>query len=476
MSLSLLSNELLSEIITYLDTALTSISLCSRQLHFITEPILYSNIHLNHPKSYTRFLRTIIAKPYLVGYVRHFRTKGHPYGWDYDLSFLTAEDQKWIRSQMSIAMHGKAACGKWFKMMFFKPNVNWTEVPMYWDAITAFLLTIFAPTIQTIRMDSYGSSFNHHPYIEYNYINMILNASNPAGSFQFQKLKEVTIKPSKVELIIPYLQIPSVTKFQASNLTLKHDLPKLAFNTTDLTLTGCRLLSRELMSLLSCFGSLRRLMYQDDGSGIFALVASHLRRGLGNSKGTLEELVLLQEEGENDRWSGDEGFLSSDGSGFATGSGSGSGSEPVEHRVLGSLQTFQKLKKLHVESKFLLPTKSWRNSSKAPYIYSNQDCLALADSFPPSLEHLTINISPSIYSELSELIATGIAMSCTPKLKSFRMSFRHSFAWNVKPMQVLVCRLENLREMMGEKGVEVTWNCMCEPLTPFGCYRDLIDL
>lgn len=76
MSLSVLSNEIISEIINCLDGSLTSISLCSRQLHSITEPILYSNIHLNYPKSYTNFIRTVIAKPYLVKHVRHFRTKG----------------------------------------------------------------------------------------------------------------------------------------------------------------------------------------------------------------------------------------------------------------------------------------------------------------------------------------------------------------------------------------------------------------
>ncbi|KAG4439277.1 hypothetical protein IFR05_005262 [Cadophora sp. M221] len=354
MSLAVLSNEILAEIINCLDGSLTGITLCSRQLHSIAEPILYSNIHLNCPKSYTNFIRTIVAKPYLVGYVRHFRTEvrvelillllfvvGHPYGWDYDLSFLSAKDRKWVRSQLPNSVHGKATCEKWFKKMFFKPNVNWVEVPMYWDAITAFLLTLFSPTLQTIQMDSYGPSSNHHPYNEYTYTEMVLEASTPTGGGPFHRLKEVTILPSgilPVHLIIPFLQVPSVTKFKASELKLIREPFKPALHTTDLTLTGCRLLGNQLMSFLLCFRSLKRLTYHHAAPRLSMLVASHLRRGLANSKGTLGELILIQEL--DDEWPGDDSASNSDESGFA---GSGS-SVASKQYVLGSLQTFEKLK------------------------------------------------------------------------------------------------------------------------------------
>lgn len=75
--LELLSSEIISEIIRYLSgRSITSISLCSRRLHDITEPILYSNIHLNRPHSYPSFIRTIVASPHLIGCVKHFRTSG----------------------------------------------------------------------------------------------------------------------------------------------------------------------------------------------------------------------------------------------------------------------------------------------------------------------------------------------------------------------------------------------------------------
>ncbi|KAL5319692.1 hypothetical protein ACEPPN_012748 [Leptodophora sp. 'Broadleaf-Isolate-01'] len=362
--------------------------------------------------------------------------------------------------------------------MFFTPNVNWVEVPMYWDAITAFLLTLFSPTLQTIWMDSYGWNLHHHPYIEYTYMDMVLKASKPNGGGPFHRLKEVTIMPSTrlpVHLIIPYLQVPSVTKFKASELRLTREPLKPALHTTDLTLTGCCLVGNELMSFLLCFRSLRRLTYHHAAPRLSMLVASHLKRGLANLKATLEELILIQEPGDNDRWSGDENSSNSDESGMTSGGGGG-GSEPFKHYVLGSLQPFEKLKTLHIESTFLLPIDSQRRPPETPYIYTDEDCLALAESFPPSLQHLTLNISPSMYSDLSEVLSKGMVMSHTPSLRTFHLSFRHSFTLKMKRLKTLVGQLEKLRETLGEKGIGVTWNCMCGPPTPFRCYDDMRKL
>ena len=76
MSLLNLSNELLLEIISYLEGACTSISRCSRHLHEVTEPVLYGSVSLSRPISYTRFFRTIVRRPCLVGYAQHFRLTG----------------------------------------------------------------------------------------------------------------------------------------------------------------------------------------------------------------------------------------------------------------------------------------------------------------------------------------------------------------------------------------------------------------
>lgn len=97
------------------------------------------------------------------------------------------------------------------------------------------------------------------------------------------------------------------------------------------------------MSFLLCFRSLRRLTYHHAAPRLSMLVASHLKRGLANLKATLEELILIQEPGDNDRWSGDENSSNSDESGMTSGGGGG-GSEPFKHYVLGSLQPFEKLK------------------------------------------------------------------------------------------------------------------------------------
>ncbi len=172
MPLHALSNELITGILLHLDSH-TTISKCSRQFHDIAEPILYSKIILNHPKSYTLFIRTLVAKPYLVKHVRHFQTSGHPYGWDFDLTFLSKGQRDWIRAQLPDAIHGKGTCNNWFKGMFFPAKVDWLDVPTFWDAITAFLLSIFSPTLQSIDMVSYGWMVTIYPYID-----MVLESSN----------------------------------------------------------------------------------------------------------------------------------------------------------------------------------------------------------------------------------------------------------------------------------------------------------
>ncbi|PVH78608.1 hypothetical protein DL98DRAFT_655997 [Cadophora sp. DSE1049] len=482
MSLLGLSNGLLLEIISYLKGSCTSISRCSRQLHEIAEPVLYSSVYLNHPKSYTMFIRTIVRNPSLAGYVRHFRTVGHPYGWDFDLSFLTLEDRAWIRKQLPDSIHGRSNCNKWFKKMFFSSDTNWLEVPIYWDAITTFLFTLFAAKLQTIRIDSFGWNVDR-----YRYIDMVLLSSVKFPG-RFQHLEKVTLMACSstdditessalpVHLIIPFLQVPSVAKFKASNLSLVLNPFKSAFHIRDLTLDGCRLTGRSLTSFLLCFHSLKRLKFYHVASDHAMLAASYVRRGFANSKDTLEEIVLIQAPGDVEGWSGDDSSTSDADSGFAA--SEDSDMEASMPNVLGSLQSFTKLKTLHIESTSLLPSETRRRprqpNSESLCFFGERDEVPLANCFPASLEHLTLNISTGIHCYLSQMLSKAMLTSNAPNFKSVYLLFRHGYERNGEPMKPIVGGLEELRDLVRVEGVELSWDCMCELETSFQCYEGLM--
>ncbi|KAJ5033545.1 uncharacterized protein L3040_008658 [Drepanopeziza brunnea f. sp. 'multigermtubi'] len=165
MSLLAFSNELICEILRHLDSPLTAIARFSRRLHLVTEPFIYSKIFLNHRDPYNLFIRTVLGNKGAIKHVRHFHTYAHPFGWDYDLSFLTDAYRVLVRGQLPDTVYGKGLFDQWFGSMFFPPNVNWLQIHIYWDAITAFLFTLFAAPLKSIGLMDYGWMVNKYPII-----------------------------------------------------------------------------------------------------------------------------------------------------------------------------------------------------------------------------------------------------------------------------------------------------------------------
>ena len=235
--------------------------------------------------------------------------------------------------------------------MFFPPNVDWLEVPKYWDSITAFLLTLFAGRLRTIRIDAYGWNA-----ARYQYINIVLLASVKVPD-RFQHLQKVTLmgcldeeygagsSALPIQLIVPYLQVPSVTKFQTLNLSLVRNPSQSAFQINDLTSSNHRLTGRSLMSFLLCFSSLKRLRFHLAHTRNARQDASFVRRGLVTSKDTLEELILIHAPGGSDSWTGDDSSTSDEEDEqdyFAV--TDEKNSERIKPNELGPLRTFGKLK------------------------------------------------------------------------------------------------------------------------------------
>ncbi|CAL3965827.1 unnamed protein product [Diplocarpon coronariae] len=463
MALAELSTELINEVLLHIESV-TTISRVSRRFHEITEQMIYSNISLNHPKSYKQFIQTLVARPELARHVRRFHTFGHPYGWDFDLSFLSPRHQLWIRSQLPEEIHGKKFCNKWFRKMFFQVNVNWLEVPLFWDAITAFLLTMFSPTLQSLEVNAYGSAV-----MRYQFIDAVLKA----GSVVWPRLQNITVDSSPaiyvpianstvaLDLIVPFLHVPSLTKLRAGNLSQSSwrlgnsPLKDQVFHVTELTLTCCALTGRVLAQFLRCFDSLKRFEMQYKQS---KMLGKAIRKGLTSSKSTLEELIVTRtrvacyssESGEYD--SSDDGAEGISDDILAR--------DQNRREVLGSLRRFGNLKKLRAECSFL-GLSSNLTTLELPIDPEERYCIHIAahraafvKSLPLPLEQLTIeSASQGIDCSLIDLFTRGWFGSSTPDLQTvfLRFGYRNPMFPPVAP------RLKEMREVASRSGVAVIW-------------------
>jgi hypothetical protein len=153
MALEDLAHEIVQEIIRHVPHPQTSLSLCSKRLHNLTEPILHTNVSLRHKTSYPLLVRTITCRPDLASYVRHFQTFAYTADRDFDLSFL--KDRRWVRQYLP-RIFGEETCNHWCREMFvFKLQYRMCMATA-WDAITAFLLGPFSDRFQPIDMEPYG--------------------------------------------------------------------------------------------------------------------------------------------------------------------------------------------------------------------------------------------------------------------------------------------------------------------------------
>jgi hypothetical protein len=228
MSLESLANELIGEIIRHIPHPQTNLSLCSKRLHVLTEPIIYTNVTLRHKASYPTFIRTIAERPDLVPYARHFQTSAHTAGWDFDLSFL--QERTWIRRTLS-SICGERICNNWFREIFaFKPHDD-MSLATSWDAITAFLLCLFSPGLRSIHLEPYGFLVTKYPRIDMvmEQISRVQSKLEPMNLNLLSNLTSVSIKGNQtgihyqprglsVKFVIPFLQVKSVSKVQISNI------------------------------------------------------------------------------------------------------------------------------------------------------------------------------------------------------------------------------------------------------------------
>jgi len=320
MSVESLSNELIEEIIRLIPRPALNVSLCSRRLHHLAEPIIYASISLLHKTSYPAFMKVIAAKPYLTNHVKQFQTYAQTARWDFDLSSLTKANRAWIREALPDAVYGKHYCDGWYDNIFaFEPKDD-IILARTWDAIVAFLLVQFPRNLESIKMESYGSMVADYAHIDTVLSQVAKDQSVSWPLCSLSNLYLVSIKHffdpnlryrddrGSLKFVMPYLALKSVTKIRLSNpcdamiFRAKDTASINNFSVTDLTISKLNLSMETLLQFLLCFHSIKRFEYHHFLSFTenlpYYVGPTYIRKGLANSSQSLEELVLTSSNGD----------------------------------------------------------------------------------------------------------------------------------------------------------------------------------
>ncbi|KAE9374687.1 hypothetical protein N431DRAFT_543938 [Stipitochalara longipes BDJ] len=440
-----LANELIQEIIRLVPYPQTSLSLCSKRLHILTESILYANVSLTHQKSYPFFIRTISCRPNLTNYVRHFHTSAYTADWDFDLDFL--KDKIWIRRSLP-SIFGESACHHWFREIFaFRPQYRMLMAAA-WDAITAFLLCLFSG-LQSIDMKPYGLLV-----AKYSHIDMVLERVSmdtiivdPMGRSLLSNLRSVSIEGPRapraltINFLLPFLKVKSVSRIRVSHLSDRiitdFGLPSV-LETADLALLDSHLSPRYIQKIIPLFNSLKRFQYQ---YGVTERQHHHLlpatsiiKESLLNSRNSLEQLMI-----SDDRHGRHESWIT------------------THSAAIGSLRDFSRLRVIKADAVVLLGEEHRTSAEDSGVIFelcrsfTLDQCFNFVQSLPTSLEHLTIWRSTTAIVNCLEYMFPLDGNVLPPHFKSLTLFFRNQVA---VPSD---SEIEEWAERASKVGVTLKW-------------------
>jgi hypothetical protein len=342
-----LSDELLVEILKFasigvydesqelVDTSkwLLDVSLCSRRMNSLTEPILYTQLKESGDRL-PKFLARILVRPDLARCVRiyHGTAMGSEIREEFlDVSDLVEDDWERIRT----AVHRAGSHADWYHALECGN----------WDAMTALMFHLL-PNVQELKFSRWSYTKDVYPFIYAALERPLLG-----------KLWSVYIKywdtenGLNLDQLVPFLKIPSVSTFKGYMISdgAWGGEPVLS-NIKDLSLNYSNLDTVSLKNFLRCFPQLEKLFYRNGGAyvGYSEFEAPGAMEALEHLKPCLEELHILQDE-NGDMW---------DGKAFGN----------------GSFSDFRKLSRLDISTSILL----------------DGEGLRLIDCIPPSLEYLSL--------------------------------------------------------------------------------------
>jgi F-box-like len=184
-----LPNELLIQVFRLLPSFqdVANVSLGSRHFYEILQPDLYFTFSQTQQKAIPNLLRTVISKPYLATYFKHFHVKilRDFKLTDVDLSFLSDEDRAWIREQLKKSSYDEVYCNKWYDRI-----VNWWDD---WDPIVGLLILLCSANLESIQLHE-----AYDPTLYTNYVRDVIQLpeTQQEGEFEnpnvfFPKLRRV---------------------------------------------------------------------------------------------------------------------------------------------------------------------------------------------------------------------------------------------------------------------------------------------
>lgn len=380
-SLCNLSNEILINIIQCVSDApsLFKLSLCSRRLFEVTEPILYSEFSQRGPKSLPTFLQRLLARPDLAGRTKIVTCTGCSEETldEQDVSGLVEED--WMRVRAALhAAHLSDIQGKRWIEAFERGN---------WDALITLLFCI-TPNLEKVSFQEWGyySDKPLAPFLDAVLARAVgLQLGAGPSPYSLSRLKSVDLSYHDTENgmewdeLEPFLRLKSVADFEAFAISeddhgdRSDDRPPLPFTywTKDLTLGYSVISHREMAYRFKAFKCLERLYYEHGHAtvGYAAFEPPRMMAAIEHLKPCLKDLTILVDDPED------------------------YGAEFQDY-PMGSLAEFEKLTSIDVTSYLLIGEYPYDSDVDDEYDSLHVEDFPkrqrLVDSLPPTLTYLSL--------------------------------------------------------------------------------------
>ncbi len=318
---------------------LLSLARCSRRLHMIVEPVLYSHFHITKNASVGAvqiqiFLSRILERPDLAARVRVIHLAGPDHDLNnerLDMSRLTGLDRLRIYQATFGAANTTKEARKWTKAI---QDGNW-------DASVALLLTL-VPNLEQLEIEAWQGMISGTPFIMQRLEHISnLQICSEVSNLALRRLRRITIEHDDPQYggeltpLLPFLSIPSVKFFYCRALDEAEgqcDEPNCSldqFNVTELILHDISIHEAVLVRFMHHFPSLRRFQYVPKLCPFISLLPPSLLKALRPIRLILEDLSIINLQ---ESYGYDEG----------------------EESPLGSLVGFERLQSLEIDLSTLL--------------------------------------------------------------------------------------------------------------------------
>jgi len=459
-----LANELIQEIIRLVPHPQKSLSLCSKRLHILTEPILYAFVSLRHQKSYPWFIRTISCRPHLANFVKKFHTSAYNVDWNFDLDFIA--DKSWVRRNLP-SVYGESACNHWFREIFAFRSRYRMLIAAAWDAIIAFLFCLFSG-LQSIDMKPCGLLV-----AKYSHIHMVLEQASRDKAIMdsmsqglLSNLRSVSIEGSQearslsTNFVLPFLEIKSVSRFRVTNVRdwgVRPEFTLPSLETADVALLDSYLSSRSIQEIVPLFNSLRRFQYHYGVNGRqyhhLRPTFSFIKESLLNSRRTLEQLMISDGRREVQQ------ALTR-----RTGIGSLRDFTRLRYGIFSLQREYTTLRRHLIENSVIkadasvLVGEEYRTVIQndevlfeMTHFFDQDQCINFVHSLPTNLEHLTIWRNTSAIFNCLEYMFPLVGSALPTRLRSMTLFFRDRIG--VPSYSVM----QDWAERASTFGVVLTW-------------------